>query len=110
VRSLHDDEHLVLAELVKLLVGAADVAEDRDLRATLVEQDRVVRSDTGCVATIESSSSVLASVRAIEDRPDSCAASHAPGSSTRTHEPAGTPKRKPAASSNATSLTSSTAA
>ena len=45
VRALHDDEHLVLPELVQLLVGAAEVAHDGDALCVLLEQRRVVRGD-----------------------------------------------------------------
>jgi hypothetical protein len=42
---LDDDEDLVLPELVELVVGMPEVAEDRDVGRALVEDDRVVRGD-----------------------------------------------------------------
>jgi hypothetical protein len=45
VRPLHDDEQLVLTELVQLVVRAAEVAVDGEVVAALVQQDGVVRGD-----------------------------------------------------------------
>ena len=41
--SLDDDKELVIAELMHLLVGPADVGNDRQLLAVVLEQNRVVR-------------------------------------------------------------------
>ena len=45
VRAGDDQQHLTVPEPVDLLVGPADVGDDRELLGGLVEQDRVVRGD-----------------------------------------------------------------
>ena len=45
MRALHDDEQLALAQSVDHVVGLADMPDDREVVAVLVEQHRVVRGD-----------------------------------------------------------------
>ncbi len=49
MRALHDDEELALAEAVDQVVGLADVPDDREVVAVLVEQHGVVRRDEAVV-------------------------------------------------------------
>ena len=49
MRALHDDEQLALPQAVDHVVGLADVADDREVVALLVEQHGVVRRDQSVV-------------------------------------------------------------
>ncbi len=49
VRALHDHEQLALSEAVDQIVGPADVADDREVVAVLIEQHGVVRGDESVV-------------------------------------------------------------
>ena len=45
MRALHDDEQLALPQPVDQVVGLADMADDREVVAVVVEQHGVVRGD-----------------------------------------------------------------